>query len=170
MFTYSFNCFASILGHVRGLSVSLKFQISSTSVTVNRKKCKYLDIGNLLSVIVSEIFSEIIFLFVSDLLEGRLCIFVEAFGWLGKMTLYKIVSKPIILLAFFFTRVVFTNEVDGEELFYKPTCHSDTYEIILKKFSSIWILVNTFILLCSFSLFLKYWCFKTLAKETVKGY
>ncbi|ANC96592.1 U46 protein [macacine betaherpesvirus 9] len=79
----------------------------------------------------------------------------------------KMVFYYLTLCIFF----CFSNNVVGEtNNFRDANCHSHTYEIVLKSFSSIWILINVFILFCAFSLFLKYWCYKSLAKETVKGY
>nr|AIX09917.1 envelope glycoprotein N [Homo sapiens]AKZ18152.1 envelope glycoprotein N [Human betaherpesvirus 6A]ARK01229.1 U46 [Human betaherpesvirus 6]AIX09927.1 envelope glycoprotein N [Homo sapiens]AIX09928.1 envelope glycoprotein N [Homo sapiens] len=75
-------------------------------------------------------------------------------------------SLYVSLCLFYILVFAAATEVD----FYSSECHSHTYEIVLNSFSSIWLLINLFLLLCSFAIFLKYWCYKTFASETVKGY
>ncbi|AEV80768.1 envelope glycoprotein N [Aotine betaherpesvirus 1] len=54
--------------------------------------------------------------------------------------------------------------------FYDVTCTSHTYELSMHSFAAIWMCVNVVILLCSFGVVLKHFCFQTFTISTTKGY
>nr|WEG69070.1 envelope glycoprotein N [Mastomys natalensis cytomegalovirus 2]WEG69208.1 envelope glycoprotein N [Mastomys natalensis cytomegalovirus 2]WEG69347.1 envelope glycoprotein N [Mastomys natalensis cytomegalovirus 2]WEG69485.1 envelope glycoprotein N [Mastomys natalensis cytomegalovirus 2]WEG69623.1 envelope glycoprotein N [Mastomys natalensis cytomegalovirus 2] len=54
--------------------------------------------------------------------------------------------------------------------FYKVECNSHYFHLSVKSFAAIWMLTNAFIFICSFAIFMKYWCYKAFTSDTAKGY
>lgn len=81
----------------------------------------------------------------------------------------KDTSRGFLYIAMLYILCFHTAHASNAD-FYSPECHSHTYEISIKSFSTIWLMFNFIVLFCSFGVFLKFWCYKAFANETVKGY
>lgn len=84
----------------------------------------------------------------------------------------------IVVLCFALFNVIVASEglsfpshkIDHNTEFYKQSCQSHVFEVEFTSFTTIWLLINSLFLLSSVGIFLKFWCYKSFAEETVKGY
>ncbi|AEV80923.1 envelope glycoprotein N [Saimiriine betaherpesvirus 4] len=84
-------------------------------------------------------------------------------------------TKTVLFLVFLWTVALAlgstpTADTNHKSTFYDVGCTSHTYELSMQSFAAIWLCCNIVVLLCSFGVVLKHFCFQTFTVSTTKGY